>query len=658
MTTPTAPAEEGTSPFQAGLAALRQGKWDEGRALIEADRAAGAQPDAQVRLLLAVADIRTGRADVDVLADHAISADDLGDLRRLLVNPLVSEGTPARAVRVLDAMIAACPPGLRDLRQRAGLHARRRDWDAAIADADTVSGIDAGDTFAQAMRLQYRLQAGRTAEAAAIVDAIRVMPSDERVATFMLLVLLREGRLEQAADRALQVEVESVTDQALAGAIVQALFRAKRHDAAIATGEQLVELGLDNVMLRSHLAQAWIAGGALQSRSAKAIEHLEVGVAFAPDDLRMVSLLGSLLLRAGKTEAALPHLRKCVEQQPRMGQIRALYARALKQTGRHEEAANEFVEMLSSVPDEGTRWRRYAAGALAQAGRREEAADLFDAWVATRREGLPDSFGEGLEALWDKLDTAKIPQERLDWAWSLRDPACTLDRAEWDRRAKWGHLADHFLLDWLECRDAQVEEAMYHFADELDFLEQFNAEARARAPGKGVVYASAHIGAMYFGPLALELIGERSRWVASTPSVARTSYSETLISTSDQTETQVVRAFMQALKQDCIVVIVADGAINLAAPRVEFEGQDVTYSQFAARTAYRMGSPSAFVSPVWLLDNHLGFVLEHLPMPEEGESVDDYAQRWQDAYFGHLRRFLAGKPENLRLAGGIWRNIR
>ena len=136
---------------------------------------------------------------------------------------------------------------------------------------------------------------------------------------------------------------------------------------------------------------------------------------------------------------------------------------------------------------------------------------------------------------------------------------------------------------------------MYNFADELDFLEQFNAEARERAPGKGVVYASAHIGAMYFGPLALELIGERSRWVASTPSVARTSYSETLISTSDQTETQVVRAFMQALKQDCIVVIVADGAINLAAPRVEFEGQDVTYSQFAARTAYRMGSPSAFV---------------------------------------------------------------
>jgi len=45
-------------------------------------------------------------------------------------------------------------------------------------------------------------------------------------------------------------------------------------------------------------------------------------------------------------------------------------------------------------------------------------------------------------------------------------------------------------------------------------------------------------------------------------------------------------------------------------------------------------------------------------MPDEGESADAYAERWQAAYFGHLRRFLAGNPENLRLSGGIWRHIR
>jgi hypothetical protein len=38
----------------------------------------------------------------------------------------------------------------------------------------------------------------------------------------------------------------------------------------------------------------------------------------------------------------------------------------------------------------------------------------------------------------------------------------------------------------------------------------------------GVILASAHIGPMYAGPLALELLGVQSRWLASTPSVART----------------------------------------------------------------------------------------------------------------------------------------
>ena len=84
----------------------------------------------------------------------------------------------------------------------------------------------------------------------------------------------------------------------------------------------------------------------------------------------------------------------------------------------------------------------------------------------------------------------------------------------------------------------------------------------------------------------------------------------------------------------------------------------MTYSDFASRTAHRMGSSSAFVAPVWRDNNRLGFVLEHLPMPEEGESADAYVVRWREAYLGHLRKFLSGKPENLRLSGGLWRHIR
>lgn len=658
MNTASRPAILPEDPFLSVATLIRAGKWDEGRAAARAIVAQGLEPGGDVALLLVVAGVRAGASDLSMITPELVRGGDMADLRRLLISPLIQQGALADAVLVLGVAIEACPTALEIRRQRAGLLARLRQWDAAIEDMDAVAVAAPADVASQGARLQYRLAAGRVDEAAAMAAAFDAPPADERLFNFALVALIRAKRFDVAADLAARADTDRIDDPALAGNIVQAMFRAGRHDEAIAAGTRFLEWLLDGPILRSHLGQAWLESGPMDERFARAIEHFEAGVAQAPEDVRMVSLLGELLLRTGKTERAIPHLAKAVELQPNMAQIRALYARALKQTGRYEEAADQFATMVATAPDGGGRWQRYAAGALSQAGRREEAADMFDAWVASRAHGLPDSFAEGLEALWGKIDGLKIPQARLDWAWSLRGPDCTLDRAEWERRAKWGHLADHYLLDWLECRDAQVEEAMYHFADELDFLETFCAEARARAPGKGVVYASAHVGAMYFGPLALELVGERSRWLASTPSVARTSYADSLISTSDQTDAQVARAFMQSLKQDNIVVVVVDGAINLAAPRIEFEEQEVTFSEFAARMAHRTGSSSAFVAPVWRESGHLGFVLEHLPMPEEGEDADAYAARWRDAYLGHLRAFLAGRPENLRLSGGIWRHIR
>lgn len=644
--------------FEEPAKLIRAGEWESGLKAADAITGQGEQPNGIVRLLLGIALVRSGAWDVGSITPELIRGGDPNDVRRLLLSPLVQKNSLQDAVGLLGAMIEALPPALRDRTQRASLYGRLGRWDEAISDIDAVAKEAPGDTSVQAAGLQYRIKGGKAAEVAEIARSTTSLPDDDRTLNLMLLALIREGKPQEAAQFADRISRDTVDDPLLAGNMLQALVRAERLQDAIALGEWFVSVSIDGPMLRSYLAQAWYRGGAPGERFSRAIEHLQTGVAEAPHDLRMVSLLGDLLLRTGRTAAAIPYLRKSVEMQPDMGQIRALYARALKEDGQIGEAAEQFSALIEKAPDRGGRWQRYAAGALSQAGRREEAADLFDSWVAARKAKLPESFGDGLDALWKQVDEVNIPKARLDWAWSLRAPDSTLERGEWERRAKWGYLADHYLLDWLECRDEQVEEAMLQFADELDAVENFITEARARAPGKGCIFASAHVGAMYFGPLALELLGVRSRWLASTPSVARTSYAQSLISTSDQTQAQVARGFLDSLKEDYTVVVVVDGAINLAAPRIDFEGQEITFSEFAARTAHRVGSSSAFVAPMWRDNHHLSFVLEHLPLQEEGESADEYAARWKHAYLGHLRTFLAGRPENLRLSGGIWRHIR
>jgi len=658
MKTETKQAERAVSPFEAAISLIRAGEWRGGLVAFEEGLGQAAKPNGEMLLLAAIARVRANQASMSTLTPTLVREGEPQDVRRLLANPLAQEGKLDEAAQAFGAIIKALPPAVEERTQRAGLYARLGRWDAAIADLDAVAG-EPGAVDIGAKRLQYLIRAGRAAEAATLARQMDPTDADDRTLNLMLLGLIHAKDYATAADLTMRIDADRVALAALAGCMVQSLYWAERYAAAIEIGEKFVRRGLDGAMLRSFLGRSWYAGGPSGQRFTKAIDHFEVGIIHSPDDLRMVSLLGDLLLSTGKAERALPHLRRAVEMQPDMAQVRARYARALKQTGSFAEAAEHFVTMASKSPQGAGRWHRYVAGALSMAGRREEAADMYDAWVSSRAEDLPESFAEGLHALWDKVGEVNIPRARLDWAWSLRAPDCPFDRPEWERRAKWGHLADHYLLDWLECRGGeQAEEAMRYFSDELDVVETFIAEARQRAPGNGLIFASAHVGAMYFGPLALELVGERSRWLASTPSVARTAYSETLISTNDQTDTQVAFAFTRALKQNYAVVVVVDGAINVAAPRIEFEGQEITFSPFAARMAHRLGASSAFVAPAWRDGEKIGFVLEHLPMPEAGETAEIYSARWQQAYLDHLRRFLSGRPENLRLSGGIWRHVR
>lgn len=608
---------------------------------------------AELRLPVAIAYLRDGRTKKGLkFLDRAVLAlpNARSDLRRFVVSPLVAEQQLEIAQTLLDRLLEVGAGSIEDRRLRASIRGRLKQWDGALEDAQAVLDALPADPSAQRAFIQLLLQSGRVDEAGRLASGIGLgAASDFRLANIALLAMSRSGRQDEAADLALAMADSEIPDENAAAVIVRSLAAAGRVDQAIEVGERLLEEGWDHELLRSSLADSYVQSR-FEDRYERTIRHLEAGLDMAPDDVRMNMTMGEALLRSRRYNEALPHLDKACKLQPKGAQQRALYARALKQVGQYSDAADQFTKLLELQPS-SARWARYAAGALSQAGRKAEASQIFDKFVGSRRSTLPSRFEDGLEALWSKTDTASIPKPRLDWAWALSNERPN-DRTEWERRAKWGHLADHYMLDWLECREQRIHDAMERLAD-LDEAEKALAEINT---GGAMILASAHIGPMYAGPLALELLGVQSRWLASTPSVAKTAYASSLISTSEQDDMEVAKAFMLSLRKGFSVVIAVDGAINLAAPRVPFEGQEITYSSFAARTAFRMEVPSAFAAPKWN-NGRIEFFIRKLPDPEAGESADDHAERWRKAYLAALREYLGGPPENLRLSGGIWRHI-
>ena len=575
------------------------------------------------------------------------------DVRRLLVSPFVREGRFGPAIAALDVLIAVYPSRAEERRLLASLLGRMKQWDRAIVEADAAADIEPGNAALHAARIQLRLQGGQVAEAADVARATLALAQEEpHEAHCWMMAFMRNGDVVEAAGIAAGLDPAKLPNERVATMAVRALMEDGQTAAAIRLGDTALSAGHDCAALRSSLGLAHLRRATEEDRRVHALAHFEAGLRAAPADVRLLTLYGETLLRAGRYKEAVGPLARAIELVPELEQTRALYARSLRYTLQYDDAADQLLKLVDKSPDK-LLWQRAAIGALTQAGRREEAEALFAQYIAKRAARLPDTFDEAMARMEEKLDTAPIPQARLDWAWSMRRDT-SVDRATWERRARWGHMVDHLLLDWLECREERVEEAM-QLLGELDTGERFFAPLLAA--GRGVVVATAHVGPMYAGLLAMELVGIPSRWLATAPSIAQSSYSEALISTADQTEAQVAKACMRAIQAGYVLCLAVDGAANPAAPRTTFEGQDVTYSSFASLLAHRLGVPSVFYAPRWE-DGKMAYTLEMLPTAKPGEDAQLYSERWQKAYFELLREHLAGEPENLRLSGGIWRHVK
>ena len=594
--------------------------------------------------------------DLGLATFEAQSWDNYNDcawLRRMVIAPLIKAGHLIWASRLLELILKSHPKSVLDLMTLSSVLIRQNRREEGGAYLEKILTLDKNNYTVVAQLIQLRLQANNLNEAVKLAEQYEAAYSlNPRLLKMAFLALSRAEKFELCIKHIPKIDF-SGHEIDLGALFTQIAFDAQDYPLAESLVNQLLQLGHQDA--RIYLVSARIKLRSENSES-DAIGMLIKANEIDPENIQVNNLLGELLLKKGKYSEALKYLEKLTTLIPNNTHTRLLHARALKFSGNYNGAANEMLEVVKLQPN-STKWNRYASSALVQAGRNDEATHLFAEGLAIRNRKLPNTFETGLNQLEQEIETVNLPQARFDWLWQMINANGTLseiERTAYEKEAKKTYLLDHYLLDWLECRPQQADEPMAFFEDLTEISALLSDKLTM---GKGLILATAHVGCLYAGPLVLDLLGLPYKWIASTPNIPSLPYNNTLISTSVSTEAEVVRKIIKSLKHRDVVTIAVDGAMNPAAPRVNFAGQEVTYSDFAARMSFRTNTPAYFAVSLWEKESFC-FKLESLPLPVAGEHLEEFCTRWAQCYFSLLQTFLMNNPSNARLSGGIWRHVK
>lgn len=578
--------------------------------------------------------------------------DNVTTVWQVYLTSMIANQDYASAIEVLQAILAARPDRIYERTELARLYACQRQKHEAEKEIETALSFDPENPEVWAQAIQISLQFKDSNRAAAL--ALENLPdclSDPQLADFSTTALYRDGQTERAAEAA---RVSAVLNREALPVVARA---AGVLTTAGCASEAALALSEADVLLSEDAAAFFEYGRAkfqINRQDPDALEILQVAFEMAPENGRVADLLLRALLANGKNGAAVEVVEGSGISLSKSRSFKLQFARALRADRRYDEAADIMVELSTSDPSNSV-LKRQCASALAMAGRQEEALSVYQHDIDVRTGGLPDTFASGLSRISGRLDDANIPPARFEWAYQrlIELGVAPDDRAAWEDQVRWVNLADHLILDWLECRPEQSDQVVAL----IDGVEAGAAKIRKNVPaGEGAFLVTGHIGALFAGPAALVASGLDPIWVASTPVIKSGPAAGRILSTSSTDERSLARAIMSEVQGGRIVSIAIDGAGVPNLPRRALFNRQIGLSDFVPRTCYRTGIKSFFPISMWDGDRIKTDVIA-LPTPDPDEPRDVYIDRWFAAFIGEIENIFVNSPENLRMAGGFWSGI-
>ncbi len=578
--------------------------------------------------------------------------DNIITTRQRVLAPLMNDRNYGAAIEVLNDILAAQPERVQERCEVAGCHARIGQMDAAHYHIHKALSFAPDDPKIGAQALQILLQANELEDAVAIAKSfLPDMKGHARLASLATTVFYRAN---DTINSVIAARLSADLNRDNIGTVAKA--------AGVLTtagyASEAIKVLEDADVLLSEDASAYFELGRAEywvnKTSSPALDHLQKAHELAPENGRIVDLLLRALLSHGKATAAVELVEQTGVSLAKSRSFKLQFARALRGAHRYDEAAEIMLELVRDDPD-NTVLRRQCAAALAIAGREDEGMAVHQDDLKSRRARLPERFVQGLAALPARLHEAKIPPQRLEWAYRKLQELGSApdDRQAWEDRIRWINLADYYILDWIECAPEKGEELLTL----IDGIPEATQKVTDRLdPGQGGFMVTCHIGALFAGPAALVASGLDPLWVASTPVIKDGPGAGRILSTSSMDELALARAILNEVNNGRLVSIAIDGAGVPNLPRRALFDKQIGLSDFVPRTVYKTGIPSFVPICLWKGDRiHTDII--PLPLPQEGEARKAFVERWFEAFLNEIVTIFREYPENLRLSGGFWSGI-